>query len=363
MAATILLDASCLSDEASATRGFGRYVRALLESVPSEGRVALIALASHDADLPAGVRRIELQRRAPARGALYEHALRLDRDARRSGADVLHQPTAEPALRSRLPYVQTLHDIIPMLFDEPGFSYERRRWRFRAIGMRRADLVIAITRWSGDLGVKHLGIDPDRVRVVLHGVNPLFSPPTQRGQEDAPYLIYVGEYGPHKGFEEACAAARALAEAGYPHQLRLVGNVSSYARPRVDSLLSRTPNAVHLGRLSDEALNAQYGGASALVFSSRCEGFGRPPIEAMATGTPVVAFANSSIPEVVGDAGALVPDGDVPALVRELRSLIDSHARWESLAGAGLRRASEIFSWDRCARETVDVYLEAASVR
>jgi alpha-1,3-rhamnosyl/mannosyltransferase len=358
---TVLLDTSCLADDASATRGFGRYVSALLESIPDDGRVELATYQRAPLSLPAGVRRRHWSLNELGTWiALTEHAVRLGAAAARAGVDVLHQPTAEPPVRARVPYVQTLHDVIPMLHPDPGFRFERWRWRQRGWAMRKATLVIAITRWSADLGVRHLGLDPSRIRVVLHGVNPLFTPPTGPRDTDAPYLVYVGEYGPHKGFAEACEAARELAAAGYPHQLRMVGNNSANARPHGEQLLRRTPSAVHLGRLSDAELLAQYQGATALVFSSRAEGFGRPPIEAMATGTPVVAFANSSIPEVVGDGGILVEDGDVGALTSAIRALIDSPARWEDVAAAGLRRAQDVFSWERCARETVDVYLEAS---
>jgi alpha-1,3-rhamnosyl/mannosyltransferase len=357
----VLLDTSCLADDASATRGFGRYVSALLESVPGDGRVELQTFTRAPLSVP-GLRGHWTLDELNTWMALGEHAVRLGRAASPDDVDVLHQPTAEPPARARVPYVQTLHDVIPMLHPDPGFRFERWRWRQRGWAMRKATLVIAITRWSGDLGVRHLGLDPSRIRVVLHGVNPLFTPTEHRRERasDPPYLVYVGEYGPHKGFGEACEAIQRLTAAGYPHQLRMIGNISANARPHVDQLLARTPAATHLGRLSDEELLTQYRGATALVFSSRAEGFGRPPIEAMATGTPVVAFANSSIPEVVGDGGILVPDGDVDALTAAIRSLIDSPTRWDEVASAGLQRARDVFSWERCARETVDVYLEAS---
>jgi alpha-1,3-rhamnosyl/mannosyltransferase len=356
--AQVLLDVSCLADDASATRGFGRYVSALVESLPHDGRIDLRTFSRPPLSVAALRGRHWALEEVNTWAALYEHGVRLGSAARRSGADVLHQPTAEPPLRPGIPYVQTLHDVIPMVFPDKGFRFERWRWRQRGWAMRRAARVIAITKWSGDLGVRHLGLDPARIRVVLHGVNPLFTPPASRDHDSAPYLVYVGEYGPHKGFAEACAVVQRIAEAGYPHQLRMIGNISDYARPHVQELLSRTPAAVHLGRLSDQELLAQYRSATALVFSSRAEGFGRPPIEAMATGTPVVAFANSSIPEVVGDGGILVADGDVAAMADAVRSLVDSPARWQEVSEAGLTRARSTFSWDRCASETIDVYLE-----
>jgi glycosyltransferase involved in cell wall biosynthesis len=360
MVTQVLLDASCLDDANSTTRGFGRYVRALLDSVPDEVDIKLIALAGPDVPLPLGVERLPVKRSAPQRLAFSEHMLRLGRDAARSGAGLLHQPTAEPPWRSPIPYVQTLHDVIPLIFDDPGFQFERRRWRYRGRAMRRADRVIAITQWSADLGVTHLGLDPGRIRVIHHGVNPTFGPPLSYREPATPYLLYVGEYGPHKGFAEACAAVQQLAEHGYSHELRIVGNVNAYARPHVDRLLAQVPRAVHLGRISDEELAEQYRSATALVFTSRCEGFGRPPIEAMATGTPVVAFANTSIPEVIGTGGALVADGDVAAVVDALRLIIDSPDRRAELSAAALARATTAFSWTRCARETAEVYRELA---
>ena len=119
----------------------------------------------------------------------------------------------------------------------------------------------------------------------------------------------------------------------------------------------------HVGRLSDAQLADAYRGATALLFTSRAEGFGLPPIEAMACGTPVIAFQNTSMPEVVGDGGILVRDGDVDALVRNARRLIESIAYREDVAAAGLRRARDVFDWTRCARETAAVYVEAAGVR
>lgn len=91
-------------------------------------------------------------------------------------------------------------------------------------------------------------------------------------------------------------------------------------------------------------LAGTYSGASALLMTSRCEGFGLPALEAMACGTPVVAFANSSLPEVVGDAGMLVPDGDIEAMTRAVRELVDSPAAREERVAAGVSRAAQ-FRW------------------
>jgi glycosyltransferase involved in cell wall biosynthesis len=98
-----------------------------------------------------------------------------------------------------------------------------------------------------------------------------------------------------------------------------------------------------------------YRGAAAFVFPSRYEGFGLPVLEAMASGVPVVAYGNSSLPEVMGDAGMLVPDGDLTAMVDAVRSIVDDDARRNELREAGLEHARR-FTWEACAETYAQVF-------
>jgi glycosyltransferase involved in cell wall biosynthesis len=102
-------------------------------------------------------------------------------------------------------------------------------------------------------------------------------------------------------------------------------------------------------------LASVYRRADVFLYTSRYEGFGLPALEAMASGTPVVAFANSAIPEVVEDGGLLVPDGDVRAMVDGVRSLMDDRSRRDEIRSRGLERAKQ-FSWDRSVAIHADVY-------
>jgi glycosyltransferase involved in cell wall biosynthesis len=115
---------------------------------------------------------------------------------------------------------------------------------------------------------------------------------------------------------------------------------------------SSLTGARQLGRVDDEGLADLYSAAGCFVFPSRYEGFGLPCLEAMACGCPVAAFRNSSLPEVVGEAGVLVEDGDAEALGRAAAGMIGEAERWRR---AGLERA-KAFSWRKAARETIAAY-------
>ena len=110
-----------------------------------------------------------------------------------------------------------------------------------------------------------------------------------------------------------------------------------------------------LGYTSDETLAALYASALTLVYPSLYEGFGLPPLEAMASGTPVIVSDRSTLPEVVGDAGVIIDASDEVALRDALRRFADDPAFWHDRAAASLQRASG-FSWQRCAEQTLDVY-------
>ena len=114
-----------------------------------------------------------------------------------------------------------------------------------------------------------------------------------------------------------------------------------------------------LGAVSDERLKRLYHSAVALVYPSLYEGFGLPLLEAMASGTPVIASRAASIPEVVGDAAIVLEPGDVPGWTQAIVTVVEDEGRRQALRAAGLHRASE-FAWSRTARMTLDVYRQAA---
>jgi alpha-1,3-rhamnosyl/mannosyltransferase len=175
-----------------------------------------------------------------------------------------------------------------------------------------------------------------------------------------PYLLSMGNTKPHKDLQTLLRAFAHVAPALPDLRLLLVGEeppgyldaVPAGAPPEVRARVTFT------GRVSDAELRALYAGASAFVFPSRYEGFGLPPLEAMALGAPVVCANAASLPEVVGDAALLFPAGDVGALAEALSRVLGDPALRERASQAGRERAAE-FTWERTAAATVAVYREA----
>jgi glycosyltransferase involved in cell wall biosynthesis len=258
-----------------------------------------------------------------------------------------------------MPWVQTLHDVIPLVFDDPDLEPERRRWRRQSGRYRKATAVVAVSRYSADVGISLLKLDPARVHVIPHGVGQEFAPPG-RSRDERRDLLMVGEYSRRKGYPEAFAVVAALTELGYPHRLRVTGRIAPWVRPAVEGVrtASPRPDRVDLLGFVDD-LVAEYQRAQVLVMSSRYEGFGLPALEAMACGTPVVAFDNSSLTEVVGAAGILVPDGDVPEMVRAVRSLLDDPGRWREFSQRGLEWAKR-FSWERSVSTHAELFVRVS---
>jgi alpha-1,3-rhamnosyl/mannosyltransferase len=193
------------------------------------------------------------------------------------------------------------------------------------------------------------------------GVDDRFQPPRSRNGADRPTVLYVGEYGPHKGFAEAFAAAGLIAEAGLPHRLGMVGFLAPWYEPIVRDLraASSHPERIDLLGYVDDIVSA-YQHADAVVVTSRYEGFCLPALEAMACGTPVVAFANSAIAETVSGGGILVPDGDVEALVAALADVLSDQVAWKDVSELGIKHARG-FTWERCARDHAEVLRAVAT--
>jgi alpha-1,3-rhamnosyl/mannosyltransferase len=358
----IVVDARRLG-EGSAFRGIGTYLRNLLAHLVDVDGLEVAALATAGTPLPPGIRRVEVRRRAGGRLLTLEHSLRLPADLRRSGAGAAHSPALDPPRRSPVPWVQTVHDLIPFAFDDLELAIERRRWRRFGPRVKKAAAVVTPSRHSADHAVRVLGLEASRVHVIPHGVEPQFRPDSNGHPPEHPYVLYVGAWGPHKGYAEAMEAIAGIADEGHPHRLVIAGRQDDWMLGRVQQVVNRArrPDLIDVAGYVDD-LAGLYQGADALIVTSRHEGFGLPALEAMASGTPVVAFDNTAIPEVVGDGGRLVPDGDVGGLVRAVNVVIDDEMVRRSLVRRGLARARE-FSWRRSAEAHARVYRAALDAR
>jgi glycosyltransferase involved in cell wall biosynthesis len=228
--------------------------------------------------------------------------------------------------------------------------------------LRHANTVIVATRFTRDrLLDRFAWLDGERVRVVPCGLDARFSPGA--GADRArPYVLTVGHLQPRKNLEAAVGAFELLAGAHPEHELVVVG-----ARGwRDDALLARVraspvaDRVVLAGRVTDDELVALYRGADCFLFPSRYEGFGFPPLEAMACGAPVVCSDATSLPEVVGDAGLLVDAGDTEAVAAAVDSVLGDGDRAVELGRRGRARAAA-FTWAACADATVAAY--AATLR
>jgi len=356
---SVLVDASALGGP-SASGGIGTATRRILEALVVEGSVDLTAFVTSGGDVPAGVRRRQVARVAPkGRAELMEHAVRLPLDMRRTPTDIFHNAGFHAPWRVDRPYVQTLFDVIPLVLDDPDLAALRQRWRRFAPRYRKADAVIAISRSAADDGIRLLGLDPKRIEIAHLGVGPEFKPAAAPAQ--APYLLIVSEFSRRKGFAEAFAVVARLAELGHPHRLKVAGPVQPWARHDYEAAVAASPRPDlidHLGFVDD--LPSLVRSASVSLSCSRYEGFGLPALEAMASGVPVVAFANSAVTEVVADGGCLVPDGDVGAMADAVHRLLESPSAWLEARETGLSRANQ-FTWAAAAKVYAEVFSALAA--
>jgi glycosyltransferase involved in cell wall biosynthesis len=288
----------------------------------------------------------------------------LPRRARARGADVLHCPAALGPPRVGVPLVLTVNDLLAL--DHPQWFTRANALQQRLlIGRlaRRARAVIVPSEDTRRRLLERLGPDQARVHVVPYGVGPPFSPgPPDRAVlarlgVAPPYVLTVATLQPRKNLDAALRAHAELAAAGVDVQLVVAGG-RGWRDAALAARLAGTSRVLPTGRIDDAELVALLRGAELLVHPSRHEGFGFPPLEAMACGTPVVAARAASLPELVGDAGELV-DVDAPGALADTmqRVLGDARLRGQTRE-RGLRRAAA-FTWARCAERHVAIYRRA----
>lgn len=357
--------------------GSGQYTRQLvyhLNRLVSDVDVTLVLpkTAVLPNDIPPSVRVKQVDVRPGHVGKVLFEQLQFPRACAEIGADVAHVPYWGGPLRSPVPLVVTVHDLTTLLVPEYRRGVKQRLYNALVSASARGASHIITDSFSSKLDiVDHLGVAEERITAVYLGVTPQFSPKGNDLLEmavlrkyDLPdfYILYLGGYELHKNVINLLHAYTYVAQAlGEDYPLVLAGKKPagpSPTFPDYDDYIQRSnlQDVVRwVGYVDEEDKPVLYRNAETFVFPSRHEGFGLPPLEAMACGTPVVTSDSSSLPEVVGDAAfAIDPDG-----VREMAGAIIATVIQENLA-AELRQKGPVqaakFSWEKTATETALIY-------
>jgi glycosyltransferase involved in cell wall biosynthesis len=313
---------------------------------------------------------------------------------RKLEADLFHIPLNAVPLLMPKPYLVTIHDMSTLLFaSQLGYRNRLRHFYLRR-GLIRADRVMAVSMATCRDVEAVLGIPANRMRVVYNAPDPIFQAPGHpaagrvNGEEFGyasgypaeiqrvldryrihyPFLLYVGRTNPQKNIPRLVEAFAVLRGEIQDHpiyrdlRLLIIGDeISRYPALRHAVIQSRVEDTVRfLGFVPIDTLRSFYQAASAFVFPSLYEGFGLPPLEAMACGTPVVCSSVSSLPEVVGDAAEIVNPENVFDIARGMREVLLDRARRSRMVERGFEQARR-FSWERTAQQVLDAYEEIGS--
>ena len=277
--------------------------------------------------------------------------------------DLVHHPHYAAPMFGRTPMVATIHDLIHQLFPEQCPS--KLAWRVsRLLAKRtagRARIILTVSEHSRRDIIKHLGVAPDKVRLTYNALPPGWGEEGQR--ESFPglkagdlFFLYVGNHKKHKNIPLLLEAFAGVRRRMSGVRLLLTGSGDGLK----DEMARRGlgGEVEFLGDVPHEALEGIYAAARALVFPSSYEGFGYPPLEAMGCGTPAIVSDVASLPEVVGEAGIVVPEGCVEPLREAMVRLLEDDSLRASLSLKARKQARK-FSWRALAEETLKAYRDA----
>lgn len=348
--------------------GVGRYIVNLAQGLSLHADVELVLLKGDDfhpvlASL-AGVRVVDLGWRQehksyPAR--LRFEQVELRRALRSVRPDVFHATwNFGIPLFSSCPTVLTLHDLLPLELEN-YFGSRSHKVAFMAaqyLSLMSATRIVAVSEATRLSLMRRFAAAAAKTDVILEGVEANFSPGTEPSRRG--YVLYVGGRDARKNIAGVLLGYAAAVRTGrIDVPLYLTGHSDSLQGDDAATLASLAEpvrgKIEFLGFVADEAMPDLYRHAAVLLFPSRAEGFGFPPLEAMACGTPVVTCSFGSIPEVVGDAALFVDADDPSSIAEQIVAAVTDHRLRDRLVAAGLRRAEQL-RWPICVDRTLAVY-------
>jgi glycosyltransferase involved in cell wall biosynthesis len=355
--------------------GIGTYIRNLLRHLARMDRETEYVLLCQEKDRQVGPSLGENFRSVVDTSPPYSvrEQVSVPLALSRAHVDLFHAPHYVLPPLARCRSVVTIHDCIHLRFPQ----YLPHRF---ALGYARGSLwlatrvsnrILTVSEASKRDILQFFDVPADKISVIYNGIDDRFwSEPSEaevvrvreRFQLEGDFVLYAGNVKPHKNLERLIDAFHAVRQSGLDHlKLVVIGDeISKYAGLR---------RAVHrynlhkyvrfLGYMPDETLAVMYRLARVFVFPSLYEGFGLPPLEAMASGTPVVTSNVSSLPEVVGDAAVLVDPYDAGSIADGIRRVLSEPGLRTQLREAGFARAAE-FSWERSVKQIRGIYADVA---
>lgn len=356
-----------------AWKGVGTYSRSLLKRLAAVPDIDLVAFCNDDSRkrIPGGekIEQVRLNEDVFSPRGLN----RIGQKVNKAECDLFHTPYVVAPGNLTCPLLVTAHDIIPLLFPQsiPSFRQRRTYKSLLADAVNHADHIITVSTVSQSYLLAHFNLPISKVSVILDGVGREFSPRNEDEVEGVvgkygisrPHILWLGEFLAHKNVTTLVTAYAGLSsKLRARHSLVLAGEKSGdWLAVRKEAADRGVDNRVSFpGFISSADLPALYCAADVFCFPSLYEGFGLPPLESMACGTPVICSNSSSLPEVIGDGGLLV----VPraaALGAAISEVLSNDSLRERLRRRGRERAA-MFSWDTAAAKTVELYRELVAI-
>ncbi len=376
------------------TRGLGCYARNLINSISqidSENEYLLFycrGIKRGNLEVGDNFKKWEVLLKRPKRlyrlDTIMDQSLLPTEILLNGRIDVFHSLSSVIPYLKICKFVVTVPDLIPFVLNEKKIDKLLLNLRFREWlwmkSLRKADRIITFSENSKKDIIELLGIPEEKIEVIYLSADARFGPVRDRQaiakimgrySVNQKFVLYVGGFAEHKNIERLVRTFYEFSlSSDDKWQFVLAGKLPDEKIEDADDWTINEPvrktkslitklgldaKVIFTGFVPEQDLPALYSAASVFVFPSLYEGFGLPPLEAMACGTPVVASNTSSLPEVIGDAGVLVNPFSIDEIVGAMRSVLKSKSRQREMSYKGMERARR-FSWEETARKTLKVY-------
>ena len=284
--------------------------------------------------------------------------------------DIVHTPHQFGSLlKTSYKDIITIHDLTPIRFPNTQIPLTVVHYKyFLPLLLKRSDIVISVSEYSKKEISKYYKIPDSKIKVTYNGIDHDMYKPSRNYNEilnkyniNYQFILYVGTLEPRKNIPTLIKAFYKLRKKGTHHKLLIAGSKGWKYEDIFETVknLNLEKEVIFTDYIPNEDLPALYNAADLFVYPSFYEGFGLPPLEAMACGTPVITSNTSSLPEVVGDAGIMIDPYDVDGFANAMFEVLTNDGLRDDMSEKGLERAN-MFSWEKTAKETLKVYEEVS---